>query len=68
MSKLIANDAMELSLVISDALAEDTTTTPLEIVARGDLLAFQNKDELAKLTYYFLSTFPKQCFVQPNFV
>jgi tetratricopeptide (TPR) repeat protein len=55
-SKLIANDAMELSLVISDALAEDTTTTPLEIVARGDLLAFQNKDELAKLTYDSVNT------------
>lgn len=55
-SKLIANDAMELSLVISDALAEDTTTTPLEIVARGDLLAFQNKDELAKQTYDSVNT------------
>jgi TolA-binding protein len=43
-------------LVISDALAEDTTTTPLEIVARGDLLAFQNKDELAKQTYDSVNT------------
>ena len=46
-SKLIANDAMELSLTISDALAIDTNEAPLMIFARGDLLAFQNKDDLA---------------------
>lgn len=44
-SKLIANDAMELSLKISDALADDTITEPLKIFARAELLAFQNKDE-----------------------
>ncbi|HET6226575.1 MAG TPA: tetratricopeptide repeat protein [Bacteroidia bacterium] len=46
-SKLIANDAMDLSLVISDALAIDTNTAPLLIFARADLLAFQNKDDKA---------------------
>jgi tetratricopeptide (TPR) repeat protein len=49
-SKLIANDALELSLTISDALAIDTNTAPLLIYARADLLAFQNKDELARTT------------------
>ncbi len=46
-SKLIANDAMDLSLRISDALAIDTNTAPLLIFARADLLIFQNKDDLA---------------------
>lgn len=49
-SKLIANDALELSLTISDALAIDTNEAPLLIYARAELLAFQNKDELAKIT------------------
>ena len=49
-SKLIANDAMELSLRISDALAIDTNEAPLMIFARADLLAFQNKDDLALVT------------------
>jgi tetratricopeptide (TPR) repeat protein len=46
-SKLISNDAMDLSLLISDALAIDTNTAPLLIFAHADLLAFQNKDEQA---------------------
>ncbi len=46
-SKLIANDALNMSLLISDALALDTTTVPLEMFARADLLAFQNKDQEA---------------------
>lgn len=49
-SKLISNDAMDLSLLISDALAVDTNEAPLLIFARADLLAFQNKDELANKT------------------
>ncbi len=49
-AKLIANDAMDLSLLISDALAIDTNTAPLMIFARADLLAFQNKDLEAKIT------------------
>lgn len=44
-SKLISNDAMDLSLLISDALAIDTNTAPSLIFAHADLLAFQNKDE-----------------------
>ena len=49
-SKLIANDAMELSLLISDNLALDTITTPLEMYARADLLYLQHKNEETTLT------------------
>ncbi len=50
-SQLIANDAMELSLIISDNSLEDSTQTALKIFARADLLAFQNKNEEAIATY-----------------
>lgn len=49
-TKLIANNAMELSLLISDNLALDTITLPLEMYATADLLYLQNKDSLAILT------------------
>lgn len=55
-SKLISNDAMYLSLLISDALAIDTNVVPLLIFARADLLAFQNKDDLAKITLDSINT------------
>jgi TolA-binding protein len=48
-SKLIANDAMQLSMLITDNLSEDTLETPLLIYAMADLLAFQNKNEEAML-------------------
>lgn len=43
-SQLIANDAMELSLLISENSLEDTTKTALKKYARADLLAFQEKN------------------------
>lgn len=49
-AKLISNNAMDLSLHISDALAIDTNVAPLMIFSRADLLEFQNKDEQAKMT------------------
>ncbi len=55
-AKLIANDAMGLSLLISDALAIDTNEAPLLIYAHADLLAFQNKDEQAFLTLDSINT------------
>ena len=55
-SKLIANDAMDLSLLISDALAIDTNVVPLMIFAHADLLAFQNKDDLAMITLDSINT------------
>lgn len=42
-SKLIANNAMELSLLIQDNLNLDTTTVTMEIFSRADLLIYQNK-------------------------
>ncbi len=50
-SQLIANDAMELSLIISDNSQEDSTHTALKIFAKADLLAFQNKNEEAIAMY-----------------
>jgi tetratricopeptide (TPR) repeat protein len=49
-SKLTANDAMDLSLLIGNNLNLDTTTVPLEMFARADLLFFRNKDSLALAT------------------
>jgi tetratricopeptide (TPR) repeat protein len=48
-SKLIANDAMSLSLLITDNTGIDTTTTPLLMFARAELLSLQNKDSIAFL-------------------
>ncbi|TVZ16514.1 tetratricopeptide repeat protein [Maribacter sp. MAR_2009_72] len=42
-SQLIANDAMQLSLLISDNSLEDSTQTALKKYARADFLAYQNK-------------------------
>ena len=50
-TQLIANDAMELSLIIKDNSLEDSTQTALKIFAKADLLALQNKDEEAIATY-----------------
>jgi len=49
-SKLIANDAMELSLFISENMAEDSNTVPMMMYSRAELLSFQNKDEEAMTT------------------
>lgn len=44
-SKLTANDAMELSLLIGNNLDLDTTAVPLTMFAEADLRFFQNKNE-----------------------
>ncbi|WP_298245947.1 tetratricopeptide repeat protein [uncultured Christiangramia sp.] len=46
-SQLIANDAMELSLLINDNSQEDSTQTALKKYARADLLAFQKRNSEA---------------------
>jgi len=46
-SKLIANDALELSLMIGDNIEEDSVATPLGMFARADLLGFRNRDDEA---------------------
>jgi tetratricopeptide (TPR) repeat protein len=58
-SKLISNDAMNLSLLISDALAIDTNVIPLQLYAMADLFEFRNKDDVAiKLLDSINKTFP----------
>jgi tetratricopeptide (TPR) repeat protein len=46
-SKLIANDAMALSLLISDNIDMDSSTVQLGTYARADLLLYRNKPEEA---------------------
>jgi tetratricopeptide (TPR) repeat protein len=46
-SKLIANDALDLSVFIMDNLGLDTISDPLEIFANAELLVFQNRFEEA---------------------
>jgi len=41
-SKLIANDAMELSLFINENMESDSVTAPLKMFARADLQIFRN--------------------------
>jgi len=49
-SKLIANDAMDLSLLISDNMDPDSAMNGLNLYAKVELLSYQNKDELALQT------------------
>jgi tetratricopeptide (TPR) repeat protein len=46
-SLLIANDAIEMFLLISDNSAEDSTRVALKAFSRADLLIYQNKNEEA---------------------
>ncbi len=46
-SQLIANDALDLKLLISDNKYEDSLQTALKHYAKADLLAFQNRNEEA---------------------
>lgn len=46
-SKLIANDALDLSVFIMDNLGLDTTEVALKLYADADLLVFQNRFEEA---------------------
>ena len=49
-SKLIANDAMELSLLIGDNMDEDSTYTALNYFAKADLYEYRNQFDLAFAT------------------
>ncbi|WP_159022306.1 tetratricopeptide repeat protein [Formosa sp. L2A11] len=46
-SQLIANDALDLKLLISDNKYEDSTQAALKLYAKADLLAYQNKPKEA---------------------
>lgn len=58
-SKLISNDAMDLSLLITDNFNMDTTLLPMQMFARASLLAYQNRfDECDKVLDSILVAFP----------
>ena len=42
-SKLISNDAIDLSLIITDAIGVDTNAAPLQIFASAELMILQHK-------------------------
>lgn len=46
-SKLIANDALDLSVFIMDNIGLDTTTQAMQLYAQAELLVFQNKFDQA---------------------
>ena len=48
-SQLIANDALDLKLLITDNKYEDSLQTALKLYSKADLLAFQNKNDEAIL-------------------
>ena len=50
-SKLISNDAMELSLLITDNYDLDTIDIPMMQFAKADLLFFQKKYDISLSTY-----------------
>ena len=50
-SKLIANDAMELSLLITDNYNLDTSDIAMQTFARADLLNYQNRKQDALVKY-----------------
>jgi tetratricopeptide (TPR) repeat protein len=54
-SKLIANDAMQLSLLLQDNLGVDTIMTPVRIYASADLLLQQNRHKEALMMLDSLS-------------
>lgn len=49
-SKLIANDALRFSVLISDNIDMDSSTIALEMYGRADLLLYRNQEDLALLT------------------
>jgi tetratricopeptide (TPR) repeat protein len=49
-SKLIANDAMALSLLISENMDEDSSTVGLTFYSRADLLEYRNQHDQAIIT------------------
>ncbi|MGE5318244.1 MAG: tetratricopeptide repeat protein [Chloroflexota bacterium] len=58
-SKLIANDAMQMSLLISDNIDADSSTLALASYARADLLLFRNQaDKAYSLLDSILLAFP----------
>lgn len=55
-SKLIANDAMEYSLLIKENMDDDSSYNALSYYAKADFLLFQNKYEEAKKNLEIIET------------
>ncbi len=55
-SKMISNDAIDLSVFITDNLGLDSIATPMEMYARAELLRFQNRFEESFNTLDSIST------------
>lgn len=59
-TELIANDALYLSVLITENIPADSNMTPLERFAAADLMLFQNKTEASdKLLDSIATAFPK---------
>lgn len=65
-SKLIANDALTLTLLIHDNLMDDTTGNSLRAFARADLRSFQKRDKDALNTLDSLSRFDRNQALRPH--
>jgi len=61
----MANDALDLYLLIHDIGEIDSTYAPLQPIARGDFLVFQRKTEAAKATYQSVLDHPEWSEVYP---
>lgn len=63
-SKLIANDALDMSVFIMDNLGLDTNEVAMGMYARADLLVYQNKfDDAFKLLNELVDKFPNHTLV-----
>ena len=63
-SKLIANNAFELSDLINNNTALDTSTNAMELFSRADLLNYQRKTDLALAAFdSILTMFPEHTLV-----
>jgi len=58
-SKLIANDALELSLFIKDILEDDTTGATLRLFGKADLLLYRGKYDSAMMWLDSVAASPK---------
>lgn len=67
-SKLIANDALGLSMLIHDFLLEDTTGISLKAFAKADLLIFQKKKNESLVILDSLMLDIKSAALQPYFL
>ncbi len=55
-SKLIANDAMQLSMIIADNYEMDTIARPIQMFANADYLVYRNLDSLAMMVLDSIDT------------